>query len=64
MITHVITASSCGGESMGIVKTIAVTMIKSGAKTVINAADFDPALHRTGSTAKKKAAAPAKKGAR
>jgi hypothetical protein len=49
---------------MGIVQTIAVTMIKSGAKTVINAADFDPALHRTGSTAKKKAAAPAKKGAR
>jgi hypothetical protein len=48
---------------MGIVKTITVTMIKSGAQTVINAADFNPALHRTGSTTKAKVGA-SKKGAR
>jgi len=48
---------------MGIVKTIVVTMIKSGAKTVINAVDFNSALHRTGSPTKAKVGAP-KKGAR
>jgi hypothetical protein len=43
---------------MGIVKTLAVTFIKSGAQAVINAADFDPAVHRKGAvkfTPKKKA---------
>ena len=43
---------------MGIVKTLAVTFVKGGAQAVINAADFDPAVHREGaakSTPKKKA---------
>lgn len=43
---------------MGTVKTLLVTFLQSGAQAVINAADFDPAVHREGaaSTPKKKAA--------
>jgi len=44
---------------MGIVKTLVVTFVKGGAQAVINAADFDPAVHREGAakpTPKKKAA--------
>ena len=33
---------------MGIVKTMLVTFIKGGSQAVINASDFDPALHRKG----------------
>ena len=45
---------------MGIVKTLLGTLLKSGAQAVINASDFDPAVHRLGaatSKPKKKAAA-------
>jgi len=43
---------------MGTVKTLLVTFLQSGAQAVINAADFDPAVHREGAekpTPKKKA---------
>jgi hypothetical protein len=42
---------------MGTVQTRLVTFLKSGAQAVINAADFDPAVHREGAakpTPKKK----------
>ena len=39
---------------MGLVKTLLVTFLKSGAQAVINASDFDPALHRHGAAPPKK----------
>ena len=39
---------------MGQLKTLLVMVIKSGAQAVINAADFDPALHRQGTAPPKK----------
>ena len=38
---------------MRVVQTLAVTMIKSGAQVVINAADFDPGVHRKGAPPRK-----------
>lgn len=38
---------------MGVVRTIAVTL-KDGSTAVINASDFDPALHTVAGTKKKK----------
>ena len=47
---------------MGIVKTLLVTLLKDGTQAVINASDFDPAVHQEGASKpkpkpKKKAAA-------
>jgi len=38
--------------TMGHIKTVQVSVIKSGAQAVINASDFDPALHRKGAPEK------------
>jgi hypothetical protein len=48
---------------MGILKTLLVTFVKSGAEAVINAADFDPAVHRARGAkgAASRQSAPAKK---
>ena len=40
---------------MGILKTLRVTLLKDGTQAVINATDFNPAVHRESAAPKKKA---------
>tara|TARA_R110000824_G_scaffold10908_8_gene47729 strand:+ start:2057 stop:2209 length:153 start_codon:yes stop_codon:yes gene_type:complete len=50
---------------MGHIQTVQVSVIKSGEQAVINASDFDPALHRKGApAAKKKSASVPRKGSK
>lgn len=49
---------------MGHIQTVQVSVIKSGEQAVINASDFDPALHRKGAPEKKKSASVQRKGSK